>query len=704
MASSLARDVATFTPQYIKCVIEARTSVKIVVRICCDDQPKPTIERIDFDNLTDAAPAPAIANTFNWVSSSSSRRLELAHVKVDSGAGIRIFESNIPITLDAISNLRPTVTKIREMNMSSIPNGDRLFESFERLRSVIKLTNTSHWKSMSYIFYNCSSLTEVGDFDTSSVVGMEGAFRNCRRLHTIGLTSIPNVESLNSTFAGCESLRHPPAMLSTAKNVKSFFHTFAFCSSLNAAAVVGDEMIVVPSNQIVNFGEMFKVCESLTRLDTFRFNTSGAYNTNMQSMFQDCSKLESIPDFIFPSPVVSTSNMFLGCRELREVDLSGFDTPFLQRADQMFGRCFNLRAVNLFRSMPCVETLESMFQYCISLQRCPLIEAALPNVTTMSSMFFGCTSLGGGAQPPTGPPHYNTSPKLRNIACMFSGCTSLSRTEDIPIFTDLSGVFDANCMFFQCSRLSTIHPQFIELLMAASDVNVGGMFDRSGCCRCRFAEAAAPPLEGPSGAAATVASAPPDREYMVFARCRHSRVNTIAAIARATSTITTTAIIAAPTTTAYNIETTDDNIPIRCLFEQDSQMVLFRTDANNYFCMSRSNFVAWYCDTEPTIVRCHFADDEKSDEDSDDSDDDAAPELVVFNPLPIGSVAIPLANWTKIRDFFGGGRGGHHSQVTLITFNSVMKIDTATVPLTIITRSLSYPVVIISDIREMVKV
>ena len=90
----------------------------------------------------------------------------------------------------------------------------------------------------------------------------------------------------------------------------------------------------------------------------------------------------------------------------------------------------------------------------------PLLDTS--NVTNMSSMFYGCSSL-------TTIPLLDTS-NVTNMAYMFYGCSNLT---SIPLL-DTKKVNTMNNMFYNCESLTTI-----PLLDASNVTDIGRMF--SGC-------------------------------------------------------------------------------------------------------------------------------------------------------------------------------------------------------------------------------
>lgn len=92
----------------------------------------------------------------------------------------------------------------------------------------------------------------------------------------------------------------------------------------------------------------FIECSNLKELDLSNFNTSSM--TNMGYMFKGCSSLESITfgeNFSTAKVNGLMSGMFSGCSSLKELDLSSFDTSNVVDMSDMFSGCTKLKTLNL---------------------------------------------------------------------------------------------------------------------------------------------------------------------------------------------------------------------------------------------------------------------------------------------------------------------------------------------------------------------
>ena len=165
------------------------------------------------------------------------------------------------------------------------------FESCSYLTSInnIENLNTANVKTMSKMFYDCSSLLslDLSNFDTSNVTDMSFMFEQCSKLSYLDLSKFntAKVTNMKSMFYSCSSL------------------TSLDLSKFNTANVT--DMIA-----------MFRRCLCLTSLDLSSFNTANV--TQMGYMFMDCRDLTKIyvSDNYETGQVTNDYRMFNGCSSL----------------------------------------------------------------------------------------------------------------------------------------------------------------------------------------------------------------------------------------------------------------------------------------------------------------------------------------------------------------------------------------------------
>ena len=177
------------------------------------------------------------------------------------------------------------------------------------------------------------------------------------------------------------------------------------------------------TSEVTDMYGMFLNCKSLTSLDVSGFNTSNV--TDMTSMFKGCEKLTSLDVSGFnTSKVTDMAMMFMDCKSLTSLDVSGFNTSKVTDMKYMFYQCSQLKSLDAsgFNTSK-VTDMSGMFCYCIRLASLDVSGFNTSNVTDMNAMFLWCDYL---------------------------------TTLDVRSF-NTSNVTDMNSMFYNCSSLTTIY-------------------------------------------------------------------------------------------------------------------------------------------------------------------------------------------------------------------------------------------------------
>ncbi len=236
--------------------------------------------------------------------------------------------------------------------------------------------------------------------------------------------------SFNAENTGSTPTWHKESLLPLIENVvfessfrsaetRSCCHWFAGMENLKTVT----NLKYLNTSEVTNMYGMFMNCKLLTSLDVSGFNTSNV--TDMNSMFKGCEKLTSLDVSGFnTSNVTSMAKMFMECKSLTSLDVSGFNTSKVTDMKYMFYQCYQLKSLDV-----------SGFN--------------TSKVTTMSNMFEGCEWL--ASLDVSG---FNTS-NVTDMNSMFCWCDYLT-TLDVRSF-DTSNVTDMNTMFYNCSSLTTIY-------------------------------------------------------------------------------------------------------------------------------------------------------------------------------------------------------------------------------------------------------
>ncbi len=132
---------------------------------------------------------------------------------------------------------------------------------------------------------------------------------------------------------------------------------------------------------------------NIREIDLSHFDTEDI--ENMSNMFANCKNLEmlNVSDFNTIN-VTSMCGMFSGCENLEEIDLSSFDTENVVDMHKMFFDCKKLKQLDLFNfDTGSVGDVYGMFSGCENLEGVNLSSFNTENVINMREMFFGCKKL-----------------------------------------------------------------------------------------------------------------------------------------------------------------------------------------------------------------------------------------------------------------------------------------------------------------------
>lgn len=167
------------------------------------------------------------------------------------------------------------------------------------LDEYINSLNFSNATSTSHMFYGCSFLTSIPQFNTSNVIGMYFMFGNCSALITIPQLNTSGVLDTCSMFSGCSKLTTIPELdTSKVKDISSMF--------LNCSKLV--DIPQLNTREATRVSNMFYKCSLLETIDITYYNISStSYSSNF---VRDCSALKSLVIREFGANYVLNSNAF----------------------------------------------------------------------------------------------------------------------------------------------------------------------------------------------------------------------------------------------------------------------------------------------------------------------------------------------------------------------------------------------------------
>ncbi|HOH87245.1 BspA family leucine-rich repeat surface protein, partial [Ruminococcus sp.] len=451
---------------------------------------------------------------------------------------------------------------VEALDTSGINSAYAMFRNCSSLESVwLNLNNfdTSNIVSFSQMFDGCSMLTSINlsSFDTSSLTDTRYMFRNCFALKRITVSDkwVNNDRFLSDggMFTGCTSLvggngtAFDPSIINSSyaridmPGTPGYFrkrccsydpetntltlsglidrqelyeYTTENVHNAHAVYIVADETAILPenctnlfsdlrytrhidlskadpsnvkvvrcmfegsgaediqlpdnlvTNKINNLNGMFKDCKNLKSIDVSGFDTSNV--NEMRLVFSGCESLTSLDVSGFDtSKVNNMQSMFYGCSSLSSLDLSGFDTSKVFNMSAMFRDCELLASLDVSSfDTSNVEYMFHIFENCKSLTSLDLSNFDTSKVFSMNSMFLGCESLTS-----LDLSSFDTS-NVNNMSSMFIACKSLTSL-DVSSF-DTSKVTNMSYMFNACKSLTALDLSSFD---TSQNVEIDEMFN-----------------------------------------------------------------------------------------------------------------------------------------------------------------------------------------------------------------------------------
>ena len=202
--------------------------------------------------------------------------------------------------------------------------------------------------------------------------------------------------------------------------------------------------------KMTNCKNMFYHCSNLKNIDLSSFDTKDV--TDMSNMFAGCGNLTNLNlSSINTDKVTDMSYMFYGCDLLQNLDLSSFNTKNVTNMEGMFHRSFSYlyNQINLNLSSfdtRNVRNMASMFEGCENLSNIIFSHKFnTQNVTDMSKMFYSCKNLVNLDL------KYFDTRNVTNMRGMFEHCSKME-TLDLSSF-NTENVTNMYAMFFCCTNL-----------------------------------------------------------------------------------------------------------------------------------------------------------------------------------------------------------------------------------------------------------
>ena len=348
----------------------------------------------------------------------------------------------------------------------------KFFANLTKLKTItgLEYLNTEKVTNMSYMFFNCSSLTslDVTHFNTAKVTNMNSMFESCSSLTSLDVTyfNTANVTGMNNMFYSCSALTTIYASDNfVTDKVEYSYNMFYDCTSLK-----GTTLEYVASKTDHNYANCgtdgyftpgcgYAEFDNATGTLTFSYKVvkpEGAYDLNVgttepgwRTHKNEIKKVVFDASFANARPT-SCYYWFYECKNLANIEgIENLNTEKVTNMELMFANCSTLTSLDVTKfNTANVTTLMSMFSDCSSLKSLDVTNFDTRNVTNMFYMFNNCSGLTS-----LDVTKFNTA-KVRNMYSMFMNCSGL-KSLDVTNF-DTGNVISMAYMFYGCSGLTSL--------------------------------------------------------------------------------------------------------------------------------------------------------------------------------------------------------------------------------------------------------
>jgi len=258
------------------------------------------------------------------------------------------FSMPINIVLFSTKFMFNNCISLTSINLSSF------FYSYEHLGNIES-------SDLNNMFSNCISLKsiEFGDSisssESSNLIHMSYMFYNCSSLTSVDLSlykSLTSISDMSYIFAYCNKLKKIIFNLYSPNSLKTMSNAFRNCISL--------EYVEFSSftRDVEDMSSLFYGCISLTSIYMEAFSELFGVNSKyMNYMFYDCRSLKSVNHlYLFNKEYLvdfNTTNlkdisyMFSGCSSLTSIDLSKFITKNVKNYEGLFYNCPKLEYIDI---------------------------------------------------------------------------------------------------------------------------------------------------------------------------------------------------------------------------------------------------------------------------------------------------------------------------------------------------------------------
>ena len=289
-------------------------------------------------------------------------------------------------------------------------------------------------------------------------------FANCKNIIKIDLSTFNTEETISMSymFSGCDNLVELNLSHFNTKMVQTMEGMFGDFTCVSSFFIDFIDFQKLPKEHVI----YFRGCKNLKSLDLSSFDTRNV--TNMYTMFGNCKSLKTLNLSSFNTKnVTNMAGMFGNCESIVDINLSSFNTENVTNMYGIFAECHHLKQLDLSKfNTKKVTTMNSMFHNCRSLINLDLSSFDTQNVTEMLGMFGFCINLSN-----VNVLSFNTK-KVANMMCLFCSCISL-KSLDVSSF-EVEKNADTRDIFCECNNLKdlTINSKFFYKIQFEINLNI----------------------------------------------------------------------------------------------------------------------------------------------------------------------------------------------------------------------------------------
>ena len=353
-----------------------------------------------------------------WLNKDYLGRQDIKHIVLDES-----FKTFTPTSLNSFFALLfslETIQGLEYLNTTNVTDMSGMFNHCVRLTSLdVTHFNTEKVTNMSQMFNDCPRLAslDVTNFNTANVTDMENMFSagpNLKAIYASDKFVTNAVTKSSGMFAGCESLSGDIDWTSGnatdntyAKLDGGYFREKGVAdrpwvkyADGTLTFLYGYKRTLGENEYELNSGEELPVwAQGYIKPNKVVFEASfaNARPTTCFAWFKNFTLLNQIEGIenLNTENVTSMAQMFFGCWNLAELDVTHFNTANVTSMISMFNSCIGLTSLDVTNfNTENVTDMSYMFSYCNELKEIYVSDKFVTGAVRSSvGMFYGASSL-----------------------------------------------------------------------------------------------------------------------------------------------------------------------------------------------------------------------------------------------------------------------------------------------------------------------